>query len=59
MKDWKTSLFGFLAAFAPLLHSLGVTFGHVGNVDIPTVVSGVGTVLLGYTAADKAKNGAQ
>ncbi len=52
MRNWRTTLFGFLAAVKPLTATLGLSFGHIGSVDIPTAISGLGTLLLGYYAKD-------
>jgi hypothetical protein len=54
MKNWKTTLFGILAALPALLHSVGVAgFGHLGSVSIDTAISSVGVLLLGWFAKDK------
>lgn len=56
MKHWYTTLFGLLAAVAPVAHSVGVgPVGHVGSTDWLTLVSGLGVAGLGAVAADAAK----
>lgn len=56
MKHWYTTLFGALAAVAPVAHSLGVgAVGHVGSTDWLTLISGLGVGGLGLVAADAAK----
>lgn len=54
MKDWKTTLFGFLAALPALGHQLGVpSIGHIGNGDFLSLIGGVGMLLTGFFASDK------
>lgn len=55
MKNWKTSLFGALAAIAqlaPVLSHAGVQVGHWGGSDFLQVGAGVSTLLLGLYAKD-------
>jgi len=54
MKNWKTTLFGFLTGLPVLLHSVGVpNIGHIGNGDFLSLLSGIGAILTGYFAKDK------
>lgn len=60
MKNWKTTLFGALAALPALLHGIGVSgVGHLGNGDWSTLVGGIGTMLLGWYSKDKNVTGGQ
>lgn len=52
MKNWKTTLFGFLLGAPALLHSLGVNVGHIGSGDWLTFIAGIGSVGLGLSAKD-------
>ena len=55
-KHWYTTLFGILAAVAPLAHGLGVgPVGHIGSTDFLTLLSGLGVAGLGAVAADASK----
>ena len=54
MKNWKTTLFGFLAALPTLAHQFGVSnVGHLGNGDFLGLAGALGTILFGYFAKDK------
>lgn len=53
MKNWKTSLFGFLAALPALAHTFNVpTVGHIGSGDVFSLVGGIGALLFGLYAKD-------
>lgn len=58
MKNWKTTLFGVMAALPALLHAVGIAgIGHVGSVSVDTAIGAVGTALLGWYAKDKNTTG--
>lgn len=60
MKDWKTTLFGFLAAIPGIANGLGITHvGHIGGGDFLSLAGGIGAILLGFFAKDKPAAGAQ
>jgi len=52
MKNWKTTLFGVLAALPSFLHGAGVHVGHVGQGDWLTFVQGLLVAGLGLAAKD-------
>jgi hypothetical protein len=55
MKHLKTTIFGALAGLTALLHSQGVTIGHIGSGDVVGLFQSVFMALTGYYAADSTK----
>ena len=56
MKNIFTTLFGILAALPQLLVTSGIGhFGHIGGSTIDGAIGMLGTIGLGYFAADKLK----
>lgn len=54
MKNWKTTVFGILAAVPTLLHVVGVQgIGHIGAVSIDQAAAAIGALFLGFYAKDK------
>jgi hypothetical protein len=54
VKNIFTTLFGILAALPQLLTASGI--GHLGGSTIDGAIGMLGTIGLGYFAADKLKN---
>ncbi len=55
MKNWKTSLLGFLAGgaqVATVLSHAGLTLGHWGGTDFLSLFGAISTVALGLYAKD-------
>ena len=60
MKNIFTTMFGVLAALPQLLVASGIGhFGHIGGSSIDSAIGVLGTIGLGYFAADKLKNSQQ
>jgi hypothetical protein len=53
MKNWKTTLFGALAALPSFLHGIGINIGHVGQGDWLTFVQGLFIAGVGLAAKDR------
>jgi hypothetical protein len=53
MKNWKTTLFGLIAAIPQLLLAYGVHVGHIGSGDFLSLLSALGIAGAGYYATDK------
>ena len=52
--NWKTSLFGFLAALPQFFAMIGVHVpGHIGSVSVVQAVSSIALLCLGWFAKDK------
>jgi len=60
VKNIFTTVFGILAGLPQLLVATGIGhFGHVGGTTIDGAIGVLGTIGLGYFAADKLKNSQQ
>ena len=60
MKNIFTTVFGILAALPQLLTASGIGhFGHIGGTSIDGAIGMLGTIGLGYFAADKLKSAQQ
>jgi len=60
VKNIFTTMFGILAALPQLLTASGIGhFGHIGGSTIDGAIGMLGTIGLGYFAADKLKQQAQ
>lgn len=56
MKNIFTTVFGVLAALPQFLQVSGIGhFGHIGGASIDSAIGVLGTIGLGYFAADKLK----
>jgi hypothetical protein len=60
VKNIFTTVFGILAALPQLLSASGIGhFGHLGGTTIDGAIGMLGTIGLGYFAADKLKTSQQ
>jgi hypothetical protein len=60
VKNIFTTMFGILAALPQVLVASGIGhFGHIGGTTIDGAIGVLGTVGLGYFAADKLKGSQQ
>ena len=55
--NWRTTLFGAIAAVSQILSGQGVHLGHIGSTDVIGLVGSVSLLLLGLFAKDKAVTG--
>lgn len=54
-KNTVSNVFGLLAAISTALSAMGVHIGHVGAVDVNTVVAGSSIAAIGYLTGKQPK----
>lgn len=52
MPNWKTSIFGLIAALSLVAHGFGIHIGHLGAIDFTQLIGAMATGAVGVLAAD-------